>query len=221
MNVDIEFYSDGECQDGIASVFRGNSRLSIEDNDIPRSIWRRSSDLSRSVLLLSGLINQCCPNYIVFASRYGEIKRTTQLLGTIANEDELSPMQFSQSVYSTAPGLLTISSGAKIPFTTISAGSDSLLMAVTEAISRLKTDPLVKVLVICADESLPKVYHASEGTSNQGLVALLLKPGGAYSVEIQNDSIKEHEKLSCQSQQGNFILSGQQFSLAFKRTAVC
>ncbi len=221
MNIDLEIYNLGECNLG-----GNNPKENIAEQAKFRSLYRRSSELTRATLSLVDVIVQCQPDYIVFSSRFGEMKRTTQLLQSIGLKEELSPLQFSQSVHSTAPGLLTIASGLQVPYTTISAGSNSMAMALLEAISRLNIYPEKSVFVIDADEVIPEVYSSvlDHNINERRFSALYLRKGHKYTVEVGSFvnplNSKDYSSYDLSEEQGGTVL-GRHFNVTFTKASYC
>ena len=91
---------------------------------------------------------------VVFASRWGEIGTTLKLMKQMHDDGEMSPAGFSNSVHNAAPGHLSLLTGNKAPYTTISAGPESYDMGLLEA----STYP-GKVLFIYAEEATPEMYR--------------------------------------------------------------
>lgn len=132
----------------------------LKRNFVPPAISRRASRVSQYALESAlELIGEDIPNYGVFASRHGEIGHTVELLQSIANNESLSPIAFSQSVHNTAAGLFTIIKKSHMKTTSICAGTYTFDMALLEASTYLKVNPSHKVLLVCFDQSLPDYYQ--------------------------------------------------------------
>ena len=126
---------------------------------IPPMMRRRMSHLSKIAVQTALQISQDKPvDYIVFASRHGELTRTVKLLEDIMNGGDASPMAFSQSVHNTAAGLFTIASKRATPVTSLAAVENSLSSALIEAYCYLAENPDHNVLLVDFDEPLPDDY---------------------------------------------------------------
>lgn len=125
---------------------------------IPASVRRRLNNFGRSAGCSAADKLESYP-LIVFASRYGDIERTVSILDEIARGDTVSPMNFSLSVHNAVPGLLSIGWQLKELQSAISAGTDTLTMGITEAISLLTEFPEKEVLLIYVDFPLPTVFE--------------------------------------------------------------
>jgi len=93
----------------------------------------------------------------VFASRHGDLDRTLKLLTALAQEEVLSPTDFSLSVHNSTAGLFSISRGDRAPATALAAGADSLGMALLEG-ANLLASGAGEVLVCYADDATPEAY---------------------------------------------------------------
>ncbi|MBK8266277.1 MAG: beta-ketoacyl synthase chain length factor [Nannocystis sp.] len=94
---------------------------------------------------------------LVFASVYGEIQTTLELLAQIVDEpgSPLSPAKFHNSVHNTATGYLSIATGSHLGSTSISGGAASLAYALVEAATMIRGG-VGPVMVVLAEEPLPE-----------------------------------------------------------------
>ncbi|RLV60519.1 3-oxoacyl-ACP synthase [Parashewanella curva] len=94
----------------------------------------------------------------VFASRHGELARTTELLKSISLKESLSPTAFSQSVHNTASGLFSILQKNTEALTSIAAGEQTFTMAAIEsyAQSSALNNP---VLLVFGQDEIPEAYQ--------------------------------------------------------------
>ncbi|WP_198596756.1 beta-ketoacyl synthase chain length factor [Vibrio splendidus] len=157
---------------------------STEFKAIPPMMRRRMSLQSKlAVQTALTLLKHTSVDFLVFASRHGELHRTATLIQSILEGDDASPMAFSQSVHNTAAGLTTIAAKAPIPLTSIAAGQDTFHNALIEAYLYLHQYPSHRVLVIDFDQPLPELYQEYE-TQHYAVYALglVLTTGGEYSI---------------------------------------
>tara|TARA_Y100001956_G_C4128762_1_gene192094 strand:- start:3640 stop:4365 length:726 start_codon:yes stop_codon:yes gene_type:complete len=154
---------------------------------IPAMMRRRMSSLSKLAVQTSiELLEQHDVDYLVFASRHGELARSAKLIEEIISGEDASPMAFSQSVHNTAAGLATIATKKPIPLTSIAASDNTFQSALIEAWLYLNTHPNSKVMVIDFDEPLPEVYSQYEEQDFQGYaLGLILSSGNAISISNQ------------------------------------
>lgn len=141
----------------------------------------------------------------VFASRHGELTRTTAMLDDLASGEELSPTAFSMSVLNASAGLFSILQRNTAPSTAISAGATSFGYGLLEACLQLADKPEQPVLLVYADEPIPSVYGdpaLSGGTAHA--IGLLLQSGAA-------------RRITCRTSCGEAMPSLEPLSRAFLR----
>ena len=135
---------------------------------------RRLSSLSRVVL---GLAHECAHDIpcvrIVFASRHGELARTTTMLDSLAQGESLSPTLFSMSVLNASISVFSMLEKNTGPVTAISAGTASFGLGLLESCVQQEENPDQSVLFIYADESPPEIYGRTD-----------IFGGGAHAVAI-------------------------------------
>lgn len=131
----------------------------------------------------------------VFASQHGELNRTVDLLHTLGNAELPSPASFSLSVHNAAAGIFSIARSDCSPATAIAAGNETLLWAIQDGASRLAADPSTPILVVYAEEPLPKEYQAFAGPAESTFaLALLLCPGATTQLTwAENPDSKRSE----------------------------
>lgn len=175
--------------------------------NIPKSILRRSSTLTREVLALSDFIFGSDIDFLVFATKHGELNRTQKLLQSLAHNQELSPTQFAQSVHSTAAGLLTIANSKNVSFTTICASDNTFSMAMVEAASHLSASPGSTVCLVLADEYPPPDLEPFINRDNAGVLAMILTAGTDFRFRLTPVDNNNNSQLTDSSQQQlvNFI----------------
>jgi hypothetical protein len=95
----------------------------------------------------------------VFASRHGELARSAELLGQLAQNEMPSPMAFSLSVLNAAIGLYGIARKDRSAATALASGEDTFPMALIEAAAQAWDGRDGAVLLTYADEPPPAVYR--------------------------------------------------------------
>lgn len=113
---------------------------------------------------------------IVFASRHGDLKRSYNLLSTMARGEPLSPRDFSLSVHNATLGLYSIFRGNTSPSSAVAAGLDSLPAGLLEA-SVQAAEMNRECLLVWVEDRIPDFYHRwlPQGTPVAGL-AIRLAP---------------------------------------------
>jgi hypothetical protein len=131
----------------------------IQATSIPPLLRRRCSHLGKMALEVAHHTLTDSPvDYIIFASGHGDLQCTVQLLDDICLSEPLSPTQFTRSVHNTSVGLFSIIHKLKHNTTFISAGDDTFVMAMLDALTYLNTHPNTRVLVVMAEATLPEAY---------------------------------------------------------------
>lgn len=96
------------------------------------------------------------PDFIVYSSRHGELERNFSILSALSGDDDVSPTDFSMSVHNASAGVLTVTSGRKIPLSSISAGTDSFVQALFESVAALNDHE--RVLLVDFDGAIPEFF---------------------------------------------------------------
>lgn len=151
---------------------------------------RRLSNLSKmAIVAASSCLTEKIPHlHTVFASRHGEIGSTVKMLHDLSSQTQLSPAAFSLSVHSTAAGFLSIARSDHSSFTTVSAGTETLFAAFQEAAGQLVKNPHLSVLVICADEVLPKELNKFGDSTDKDHALALYFNAAAMQKELVVES---------------------------------
>ena len=142
---------------------------------------------------------------LVYASRHGELARTTAMLGDLAGDQGLSPTAFSLSVLNASAGLFSIIRNNTAPATAISACAASFGYGLLEAWLQLADQPQRPVLLVYADEPPPEVYGEDE---------LCRQPAHALALLLHSDAAR---RISCRVAPADAAPSVETQSLAFIR----
>lgn len=145
---------------------------------------RRLSSLARmSLCAAHACARDLAGARIVFASRHGDLARTTALLENIADGESLSPARFSLSVLNASAGLFSMLQKNTAPATAISAGASSFAYGLLEACAQWMENPGQPVLYVYADEPVPAVYgEIDEPKSEAHALSLLLSSSASLRV---------------------------------------
>jgi hypothetical protein len=101
-----------------------------------------------------------CPS--VFASRYGDMRRSIELMRQLADEGAVSPTAFSVSVHNAFAALFSIARGDRSNYSAVAAGPETAESALAEAVGLL-SEGAPEVLVVMYDEPLPSpLEHFAE-----------------------------------------------------------
>ena len=163
---------------------------------------RRLSPLAKMMLRVAYDCARDVPDVrIVYASRHGELTRTTTMLDSLAVKEELSPTLFSMSVLNASAGLFSILQKNTAPSTAISAGRASFGYGLLEACLQLAQKPAQPVLFVYADEPAPAIYQTAEPPdTNAHALALLLESSGKTRVSFSFTAASAAQSREEQSQ---------------------
>jgi len=95
---------------------------------------------------------------VVFASRYGDVVRSLELLRDLEREGDLSPAGFSMSVHNAISGMYSIARSDSAAAVCVAAGQASAVAGLVEAVGLL-TDGAPEVMLVAYDEPLPAPYE--------------------------------------------------------------
>ena len=129
--------------------------------EMPAMMRRRIEPLGRIALQAAYWAQggQAPAGPVVFASRWGEIARSVEMLQQLAAGEPLSPTAFSLSVHNAIGALFSIARGDRNTYQAISAGAYSVEAGFAEA-SGLIADGAASVLLVCFEAPLPPLYRA-------------------------------------------------------------
>lgn len=156
---------------------------------------RRLSTLSRVALKVAHDCVATDTVRVVFASRHGELRRTTDILRAISAGEPVSPTAFSLSVLNAMTGVFGIARGDRSAASAISAGAETLGYALLEAHAQYAAQPDSPTLLVYADEPADPAYGTIEDEVQGGAIAILLDSESAtgelectVSRAVQSDS---------------------------------
>lgn len=165
----------------LGSAFRSPEEFGASPDDVafvPRLIRRKLSMLEKNALSVLGAVAPESPCPTVFASRFGEWRRTFSLLRQLREEGEMSPAGFSLSVHNATPGIFSLVRGDVSAYTAVAATARTIEAGLLEALLMRKP-----ALFVYAEEPVPEFY-APEFKANvlACAFALHLAPGGAFEL---------------------------------------
>ncbi|MES2626104.1 MAG: beta-ketoacyl synthase chain length factor [Pseudomonadota bacterium] len=155
-------------------------------SSVPAMQRRRMSSLSKMAIATaataaaSSSVKPCC----IFASRHGELGRTVKIMESIVKQEDVSPTDFSLSVFNTALGLYSIVSENKAPSTMVVGGEDTFGSALIESMTYLRRFPEVPVLLVYFDEPLPAPLNIMEDPPGPVFSLALLLSAGTPNVDV-------------------------------------
>ena len=128
---------------------------------IPPLLRRRIKGLARVVFhVLERALGQApaAEECVIFSSRMGEIRRTQDILESIAAEQPVSPAAFSHAVHNAIAGLWSMAHGATLPLLALSPPEGGPVPALIEAYGCLAENGGKPVTIVCYEEQLPEFY---------------------------------------------------------------
>jgi len=131
--------------------------------EMPAMMRRRIEPLGRIALQAAYWAqgDQAPAGPVVFASRWGEIARSVEMLQQLAAGEPLSPTAFSLSVHNAIGALFSIARQDRSNYQAVSAGAHSVEAGFAEA-SGLIADGAARVLLVCFEAPLPPLYRAHD-----------------------------------------------------------
>ena len=128
-------------------------------------VRRRLSPLQKIYFALANKVGGA-PLSAVFASRDGEDSLTRRIVDDFHEDGSVSPHRFSASVYNAAPGLWSVRTANRSPYTAIASGDDSIEAGLLEALWGAR----------------PTLYvYAEETGGGYGAAVLLVEKSGSES----------------------------------------
>lgn len=208
---------------------------------VPAMQRRRLSDFAKMALHVAQQAAshaQSAHLPVIYASRHGDFHRTSKILKDLAAGEALSPTSFGLSVHNAVVGLYSILTNNQAPMTTISAGTNTVLMALIEAYSQLVANQLDEVLLVYCDQALPDEYKKYERSPELDLsFACILRlegDGSVLNITPQQDVAQSvdadsQNMLICQLLSGEYAdlqvgivaNQGARWQLSFSGTASC
>ncbi|MHA7632850.1 beta-ketoacyl synthase chain length factor [Corallococcus sp. M7] len=153
---------------------------------MPAMMRRRVDRLGRIALQAAYDAHVDAPDApVVFASRYGDLGRSVELLTQLARSEPLSPTSFSLSVHNAIGALYSIARGDTSAYAAIAAGEETVEAAFTEACGLL-SDGVPRVMVVVYDEPVPTPWeHFSRDVAFPHAWACLLSAStGADAIHL-------------------------------------
>ncbi len=166
---------------------------------VETTLRRKLSSLAKMSLKVA---NDCSGDipcvHLVYASRHGDLNRTTAMLGDLADEEPLSPTAFSMSVLNAFAGVYSILKNEQLPSISLSAGESSFGFGLLEACLQLASNPETPVLFVYSDEPAPSIYGVSKEEFDSHAIAILLSSEALIKVACEmTSSEKVASEASC------------------------
>jgi hypothetical protein len=125
---------------------------------------------------------------VLFASRHGELNRTTAILDDIVAGELVSPTAFSLSVLNAMPGVMSIVRQDRSASAALSAGPQTLGYALLEAYAQYREAPDSPLLLVYAHEPAGDRYGPVEDDPDRGALAVLIEAQGPHELVCELDT---------------------------------
>jgi hypothetical protein len=158
----------------------------VQSSSVDAMLRRRLNPLARATLAVAErLLPHGEAARVVYASRHGDLRRTLDLLESIAEEQPLSPTAFSLSVHNALPGLWSMLRGDRSAGLALAAGEESFCWGLVEAMAQALAFPQERVMLLYADEPLPGPYASFETQNAPPLaVGLIFGASAPQALEL-------------------------------------
>ncbi len=146
---------------------------------VPPLARRRLTGVERAALAVARAVYPDPPPEeglpVVFASRWGEIGTTIDLMRQFHADGEMSPAGFSVSVHNAAPGAFSLFTRNRAGYTAIAARRQTLASGFLEAlVQRTRT------LFVYAEEATPAFYRPAFGSAQEALAVAVRLDSSAW-----------------------------------------
>jgi hypothetical protein len=167
---------EGEAEEALGRV-AGDDRL-------PKALRRRMTQFDlMAARCIAGLAADGAAEEIVFASRYGNMAVTFDLLTQVVTDELLSPAKFSVSVHNAAAGAASLIAKNRGGHTAISALGRSLAAGLTEAWIRI-ADGAPSVIFVYSDLPLMQPYSPFDEPGPGVTLAIRFTAGSSADAHV-------------------------------------
>ena len=177
-----------QVQDG------ANSEINSPPPDVsqvPPMLRRRLSSLGKMALSTAyaalGAHNKGIPS--VFCSRHGDLQRTVNLLSDLADNNPLSPTQFSLSVHNAIAGVMSIARKDKSSITALSSMQQDIINVFLEAKGIMEEQHCHEVLCVIYDETVPLIYNQEDDNQSYSAAFLVTNDQSEISATHRSASL--------------------------------
>ncbi len=146
---------------------------------VPPLARRRLTGVERAALAVAKAVYPDSPPPedlpVVFASRWGEIGTTIDLMRQFHDDGEMSPAGFSVSVHNAAPGAFSLFTRNRAGYTAIAARRRTLSSGFLEALAQR-----TRTLFVYAEEATPEFYRPAFGPAQEAVAVAVLMDSSAW-----------------------------------------
>ena len=146
---------------------------------VPPLARRRLTGVERAALAVARAVYPDPPPPeglpVVFASRWGEIGTTIDLMQQFHADGEMSPAGFSVSVHNAAPGAFSLFTRNRAGYTAIAARRRTLASGFLEALAQR-----TRTLFVYAEEATPAFYRPAFGPAQEAVAVAVRLDSSAW-----------------------------------------
>ncbi len=175
-----------------------------EEPDLSRvapAARRRLSPLQKAFFALASAAEQVPSTNTIFASQYGEVSLTRRLVEDFNAEGAVSPNRFSTSVYNAAPGLWSVATRNKAPYTAIAAQE----LTIESAFLELAAISKPQLLVYAEEKGAPHGLAVLFGENAAREITLTKHPLCATQAPISYAALRDFLSGNLPRLEGRFI----------------
>ena len=198
MNITFYIEKFSVWHDGLDEQGREGETKPIDVSFLPAMTRRRLGDLEKLALSTA---YKCFDNntsninknlQVVFASRFGELSRSIDLMREYFKEGEVSPTKFSMSVHNAPVAIFSLLNKLTENYTSIAAMENTFSAGLLEAVLLAQK---AETLYICADENIP--IFLTEKNKNPYSISLLLgKDRKNNGIGLRLEVVNKKNKIS-------------------------
>jgi hypothetical protein len=160
-------------------------------SEIPAMQRRRLSSFAKVTLHCALTASKEAKSSIasVFASRHGDLVKTTKLISDVCEKESLSPTKFGLSVHNGIGGLFSLFTKNKAALTAITAGEDTFFTGLLDALSKLEGNNYKQIMFVYSESIAPEIYQPYIEQDNISIAcALILENNASQGCELKENS---------------------------------
>ncbi|MDO4937189.1 MAG: beta-ketoacyl synthase chain length factor [Sutterellaceae bacterium] len=175
---------------------------------VPVMVRRRMTALGRLALTALAQISPEAEESVVYASSWGEIGRTAQLVGDVAADPQaMSPAGFSSSVHNAIAGIASIWQKNHAAGPAVTAGTLTTEAALVQCAARLAAGAR-SVILLRYDEPLPELWqtreHRYSAPSRMFAWAMRLMSDpesaeGSFALDVLGETQADVDEVQCRN----------------------
>lgn len=191
--------------------------IALSPNPVPAMMRRRLTALGRIALNALGALDPQENESIIFASNWGDISRSYELVDSMVKGEGVSPAGFSGSIHNGIGAVASIWKKNHAAYRAITAGGRfTTIAALTEAAALLANGE-TSVIVMRYEENLPSAWHATLTDQSQDVplmepmayaLRLVAQPAAVVNLRVESVQSEITRALSLYDEL-RLILSGQ------------